>query len=43
MCADETLGDVDAADEEDTGSRSLAWLKETEKPQDLKMYEVPYK
>jgi len=34
-------GDVDATDEK-TKVR-LAWLKETNKPQDLKMYEVPHK
>jgi cysteamine dioxygenase len=34
-------GGVDATDEK-TKVR-LAWLKETNKPQDLKMYEVPHK
>ncbi|KAK3149819.1 hypothetical protein QOZ80_3AG0223350 [Eleusine coracana subsp. coracana] len=37
---DNDAGDVDATDEKNA---RLAWLKETDKPQDLKMYEVPYK
>ncbi|KAK3146570.1 hypothetical protein QOZ80_3BG0268180 [Eleusine coracana subsp. coracana] len=37
---DNDAGNGDAMDEKNA---RLAWLKETDKPQDLKMYEVPYK